>query len=150
MKYKFVNRDTKEEIPHIWIDGFVYLYKHGRVSKEDGYCYDEYSKSIITSNQNLNAGINDSDYFRKIIFTNNPLLTDVPQIQLEENITWTDEDLIEFFEWCWINIKEYMRGENYFLQPEFFIDSDIDTDVPRTKKELLELWKEQRIKIIEV
>lgn len=171
MKYKLINKQTKEEhlCDKVTIDGFNYYVSDESVRKEDGWCWDSRYKKLVTPEQNLKTSTHDADFYCKIIATNNPN-TDVPKVvdeveelaaksytnkftsykvrkqgfktgynKSQETHPFSEEDMIEFDEW--VDNMGYTQVANGLYK-------SLSYEKGKITKELLQLWKKQRIKTI--
>lgn len=163
MKYKLINNKTKEETicEKVEIDGFDY-YVSDEIAKPREYYYsyltNKISVSFIQKNKDL----------KKVLCTNNPNI-DIPKIINEfENLAEQDADKCEYYKHpnsdngYYDHVEGFKAGynkakETYQFTEENVLEfalfcanfalSDEDTE-DKTRKELLDIWKEQQIKTI--
>lgn len=164
-KYKLINLKTNEEhlCEKVEIDGFEYYLSNEEIMNGD-WSYDIMMKSI---NQINNV------YSKKVIATNNSNI-DLPKVvdeveklaniyckemdrigefhdfhsfkyaynKSQESCPFSEEDMIEFAEWCQ---NQYFYST---VEKKWSTEFKIYDGVLYTTKELIELWKQQKTKIV--
>lgn len=168
MKYKLVDIKTQEQhlCDKVTIDGFEYYVGDTDIRINDYYL--TFDNGVVIGNvRKCEDSSYNFIYCKKVIACNNPNI-DIPnvgdEVELlakeyvkgEEVVSFhtrkgyktgynksqethpnSDEDMIEFTEWC-IKEAEWYTEHNKWMYGYSFL----------TTKELLQLWKEQRPKII--
>ncbi len=172
MKYLLKNNKTKEETicEKVKIDGFEY-YVENTVPFFNDWLYDNLDNRIwhLTNLGCLQAYHSQKcNNWSKIIATNNPNI-DIPKIINEfENLAEQDADKCEYYKHpnsdngYYDHVEGFKAGynkakETYQFTEENVLEfalfcanfalSDEDTE-DKTRKELLDIWKEQQIKTI--
>ena len=171
MKYKLINTKTKEEhlCDKVTIDGFDYYVSDETPKKEGERCYSYYINELTM------YGLPHKIQCKKVIATNNPNI-DIPKVGSEvemlakqngfdwentetsarrvfekwyksqETHPFSEEDMIEFYKW----VNQPHPEDN--RQPTAVYVKNIDmwwhNHKKYTSKELLQLWKEQKPKIV--
>ena len=175
-KYKLINTTTKEEhlCDKVIIDGFNYYVsdevetRSGKIAYINNNVYKGELRVVTTVFGNSNL-----EDCKKVIATNNPTI-DIPKVvnkveklakeqwgnvhrtgilgfidgynKSQETHPFSEEDMIEFVEWCQKPCLEDLRQPNvvYISSGNFYWYKH----KKYTPKELLQLWKEQQPKVL--
>jgi hypothetical protein len=160
-QYKLINLETKEEFicDKVVIEGMDYYSTKGDINFGD-YVTNRFRVWIWEDNSSL-LGV------RKIIATNYNLIDEVDIIFLKdceikkcgcnfcidrlnnirgyktakETYIFTEDDMIEFIEWINESINPFIKNKNKWIQT-------CGNSTSWTTKQLLDIWKEQRIETI--
>lgn len=164
MKYKLINKTTKEEYicEKVVIDGWDYYVSnaYGNPAIATNYPYhdilnipkvveevdiiEETACKIANVSLNWYKDKNNKDRDESIIFHVDGIILGYNKSQ--ETHPFSEEDMIEFAEWKNEKYKllhgEYVDANDYYSIP------DLKSVKKYTTKELLQLWKEQRPKTL--
>lgn len=170
MTYKLINNQTKENhlCDKVTIDGFDYYITNNEISENDYYVVPHnidgkiLSQNFILGRADKNFMVNYyintmKDWWRKVIATNNPNI-DIPKVISEvkiPNYYFTDQE-----PYYSKSLEIFLDGYNESQEMYPFTDDDMinfaefvfiesfSSDRVRTPKELLEIWKKDKYKIV--
>lgn len=172
MKYKLINQTTNEEhlCNKVTIDGFDYYVSDN--PKTDDYCLNLKTNEFFKVPDNTYVeGLNKNTDDKKVIATNSPNI-DIPKVKTaHKSAEWWAADLYGYDKNCKLptndsEVNSFIEGYRISQETHPFSEEDMidfgnwceklqkdNKEIRRnnasiTRKELLQLWKEQRVKVV--